>query len=44
MFVLCAENIPQECQRIEVEEDDDCCACPKFCDEFSSENQEDEEE
>lgn len=44
MYALDVGNIPLEFQRIEVEEDDDCCSCPRFCDEFASENQEDEEE
>jgi hypothetical protein len=44
MFVLFVENIPLEFQRIEIDENDDCCSCPKFCDEFASENQEEEEE
>ena len=35
-------NIQPDYQRIDVEEDDDECSCPYFCDEFSNGGEDDE--
>jgi len=43
MYVLDVGSTPLEFQRIEVDEDDDCCSCPVFCDEFSKEDEEGDE-
>ena len=42
MSVSSVGNIPLERQRIEIEEDDDECSCPYFCDEFSNGGEDDE--